>query len=148
MARNYRQGTYEVQNKEKYIGAKNPRYLSSYELEFHSYCDRSPAIIKWGAEVVVVDYYNPVKQRKSRYIVDVYIKYVNNRGEIKEELIEIKPLVQCAPPKKGRGKKAENTYIQESLTWAVNQAKWEAATKYAEDRGWNFRIITEKSLFR
>lgn len=148
MARSYKQGIYEVRNKDKYIGTKEPRFLSSYENHFFSWCDRSNAILKWGAEVVVVNYFNPVKNRNARYIVDVYIKYVNKHGEIREELIEIKPLDQCSPPKKGRGKKAENTYIQESLTWATNQSKWEAAEKYAKDRGWTFRIITEKSLFR
>lgn len=148
MARNYSQGTYIVKNKTKYVGTKEPRFLSSYEEQFFSWADRSPAVVQWGAEVVVVDYYNPVKGRKARYIVDIYIKYVNKNGETKEELIEIKPLSQCSAPRKGRGKKAENTYIQESLTWAVNQAKWEAASKYAEARKWTFRIVTEQSLFR
>lgn len=148
MARNYKQGTYTVKNKDKYIGTKDPRYLSSFELRTWEWCDRSPAVLKWGAEVVVVEYFNPVKNRKARYIVDVYIKYMNKHGEVKEELIEIKPLDQCSPPKKGRGKKAESTFLQESLTWATNQSKWEAATKYAEARGWTFRILTEQSIFR
>lgn len=148
MARNYKQGIYEVKNKDKYIGTKEPRYLSSYESYFFSWCDRSKAILKWGAEVVVVNYFNPVKNRNARYIVDVYIKYVDKNGDIREELIEIKPHDQCSAPTKGRGKKAENTYIQESLTWATNQSKWEAATKYANERGWAFRLVTEKSLFR
>lgn len=148
MARNYQQGTYEVKNKQKYIGTKDPRYLSSFELRTWEWCDRSPAVLKWGAEVIVVDYFNPVKNRRARYIVDVYIKYMNSAGETKEEIIEIKPAIQCSPPKKGRGKKAESTYIQESLTWATNQAKWEAADKYAKDRGWTFRILTEHSIFR
>ena len=137
-----------MKNKDKYIGTKDPRYLSSFELRTWEWCDRSPAVLKWGAEVVVVEYFNPVKNRKAPYIVDVYIKYMNKQGEVKEELIEIKPLDQCSAPKKGRGKKAESTFLQESLTWATNQAKWVAATKYAEARGWSFRILTEQSIFR
>jgi hypothetical protein len=27
-----------------------------------------------------------------------------------------------------------------------NQAKWAAATEYSKDRGWEFKIITEKEL--
>jgi hypothetical protein len=27
-----------------------------------------------------------------------------------------------------------------------NQAKWEAANEFARDRGWEFKIITEKEL--
>ena len=34
----------------------------------------------------------------------------------------------------------------ESLTFMKNQAKWEAATNYATDRGWEFKIITEHEL--
>lgn len=148
MAYNYKQGTYQVKNPDKYIGTKQPRFLSSYEEQFFSWADRSKAVLKWGAECVVVDYMNPVKQRKARYIVDIYIKYVDKHGDIKEELVEIKPESQCSAPKKGRGKKSENTYIQESLTWMTNQAKWQSAEQYAKARGWTFRVITERSIFR
>lgn len=148
MARNYKQGIYTVKNKDKYIGTKEPRYLSSYEKKFFEWCDRSKAVTGWGAEVVVVDYFNPVKNRKARYIVDIYIKYVDKEGKTKEELVEIKPSSQTSPPRKGRGKKAETTYITESLEWMTNTAKWAAAEKYAKERGWAFRIITEHHLFR
>ena len=37
-------------------------------------------------------------------------------------------------------------YINEVVTYAVNQAKWKAASEYAKDRGWEFKIITEKEL--
>lgn len=146
MARNYRQGVYDVKNKDKYIGTKNPRFLSSYELAVFEWADRTPAVLKWGAEVVVINYFNPVKNRKARYIVDLYIQYVNALGEVKEELIEIKPAAQTSAPRKGN--KSERTYIDESLTWATNQAKWEAAELYAKERGWGFRLLTENGIFR
>jgi hypothetical protein len=146
MARNYIQGVYDVKNKNKYIGTKNPRFLSSYELAVFEWADRTPAVLKWGAEVVVVNYFNPVKNRKARYIVDLYIQYVNKEGVVKEELIEIKPSNQTIQPR--RGKKSERTYLDESLTWATNQAKWEAAEKYAAERGWGFRLLTENGIFR
>jgi hypothetical protein len=146
MARQYQQGTYDVQNKDKYIGAKNPRYLSSYELAVFQFCDRSPNVIECGSETTIVKYYNPVKQRLARYIVDIYIKYKDKAGNIHEELIEIKPKAQCKPPTKGR--KRKDVYEQEVLTWMVNQAKWEEASKYADQRGMKFRILTEDSIFR
>lgn len=31
--------------------------------------------------------------------------------------------------------------------WAVNQAKWASAKDYAKNRGWEFKIITEKDLY-
>lgn len=146
MARNYQQGIYEVRNKEKYVGTKDPRYLSSYELSFFKWADRSPGVLKWGAEVVVVKYYNPVKQRMARYIVDVFMVYRTKTGEEKTALIEIKPMAQCKKPTKG--KKSQKTIIEEQLTYATNQAKWEAAEKYAKERGWEFRVVTENSIFK
>jgi hypothetical protein len=142
----YKQGIYQVKNREKYIGTKDPRYLSSYEYKFFAWADRSKSVTKWGAEVVVVPYFNEPKNRKARYIVDVYLEYIDKNGEIRRELIEIKPITQVQPPRKG--KKRKDVYENEVLTFIQNQNKWKAAEKYAEERGWNFRIITENSLFK
>ena len=32
------------------------------------------------------------------------------------------------------------------MAYIKNQAKWKAASEYAKDRGWEFKIITEKEL--
>lgn len=146
MARNYKQGIYEVQNWEKYKGTKMPRYLSNFELVFFSWADRSPNVLEWSAECFVVKYFNPVKNRMARYIVDVYMKYKTVNGEIREALIEIKPENQTHPPKKGN--KSNKSYAEAYATWLINEAKWQEAQKYAKDRGWEFRIITENQLFR
>ncbi len=139
------QGKYEVINKEKFMGAKPPRYLSSYELEVFRFLDKNKNVIRWGSENIVVPYENPVKQRKARYYVDIYMEYYDKKGVIHKELIEIKPMNQSKPPV--RGKKKQSTYDQESLTYMVNMAKWSAADKYATMHGWVFRILTEQSIF-
>ena len=36
--------------------------------------------------------------------------------------------------------------IYEQRTWVINQAKWEAARKWAEKKGYEFLILTEKEL--
>lgn len=144
--RNYKQGTYEVKNWDKYLGTKNPRYLSSYELEVFQFLDDEPSIEKWGAEIVIVEYFNPVKEKKSRYIVDVYVEYVNKNGDRKKKLIEIKPSRDIKRPFKTRNKR-QTTFEEEMRTWAVNRTKWEAAHKYASERGWEFEIFTEKQIF-
>lgn len=145
--KNCNKGYYVVTNTDKYVGTKKEiRYLSSYEREFFAWADRCRAVLKWSAETVVVPYFNPIKQRNARYIVDIYIMYQNKNGEIRHELIEIKPLSMCKRPAKG--KKSKKTYEDEMGRWITNQAKWSAAKKYAEERGWNFRIITENSIFR
>jgi hypothetical protein len=59
-------------------------------------------------------------------------------------LIEIKPSRQCKRPVPG--KKKTKSYMRESFEFIKNQAKWSAATKYAEDNGAVFKIITEIDL--
>lgn len=144
---NYMQGTYQVKNKEKYVGGKAPRYLSSWELQVFKYFDSNPNVLQWGAECVIVPYWSEVDQRKRRYMVDLYVKYKNRNGDVLEEIIEVKPLMQTTPPKKG-GRKKKETYLREVYTWNVNQAKWKAAAEYAKKRNMKFRIITEKDIFR
>jgi len=147
MAHSYTKGEFVPKNQSKYVGKVPIIYRSSYEKEFLEWADRSPSVLEYGLESVVVKYYNPIKQRPARYIVDVYLKYRNRNGEIKEELIEIKPIQQVRPPTKGK-KKKKSTLVREAATWHVNQAKWRAAMKYADERGWTFRILTENSIFK
>lgn len=147
MAYNYKQGEYVLKNPDKYIGTKAPFFRSSYESKFFEWADIRENVISWGSETVVVPYYNPVKRRKARYFVDIIITYLNKNGDTITEIIEIKPMSQCVRPKKRGGKRAEQTYLKECVDWDTNNAKWAAAEKFARDRGWIFRIITEESLF-
>ena len=142
----FRQGIYEVQNKDKYLGAKNPRFMSSWELEFFRFLDRHTNVLKWGAETVIVPYYSPIDQRNRRYMVDIYVEFLKG-GKVTKELIEVKPKKELFLPKK-TGRKKKETYLREMYTWNVNQAKWAAAKKFAEARGWVFRVMTEDQLFR
>jgi hypothetical protein len=66
-------------------------------------------------------------------------------------LVEIKPYAQTIPPKPPRGnsknpQKAEQNYIKAVETYAINQAKWKATEILCEEKGWIFKIITEKEL--
>lgn len=147
MSKNFQQGKYQVQNKEKYVGSNyTPRFLSSWEYEVFRKFDLNKSILAWGAEVVIVPYYNPLTQKKARYMVDLYVKYRNSAGEILEELVEIKPLKETKKPRQGKGRK-RNTVVYETATYVRNQAKWAAATKYAEERGMKFRVISENHIF-
>jgi hypothetical protein len=42
--------------------------------------------------------------------------------------------------------KPNKRYINEVMTWGVNEAKWKAAAVFCNDRGWKFDILTEKEL--
>jgi hypothetical protein len=60
-------------------------------------------------------------------------------------IIEIKPAKQCVEPRKKPGK-VTKTFIREATTYAINQAKWNAASEYAKDNGIEFKVLTEVDL--
>ena len=130
---------------EKYTGdPTNIIMRSSWETRFASWCDKNPNIIKWQSEETVVPYRCPTDNKIHRYFVDFQIQVRQKDGLFKRYLVEVKPAKQCEPPiYPGRQTKR---YITESMTYIKNQAKWAAATEYCKDRGWEFKIITEKEL--
>lgn len=126
---------------EKYTGdPTNIIMRSSWETMFANWCDKNSSIVKWSSEETVVPYRCPTDNRIHRYYVD--FKITLSTG--KTYLVEVKPEYQTQPPVYP-GKKTKR-YLTESLTFMKNQAKWKAATEYAKDRGWEFKIITEREL--
>jgi hypothetical protein len=126
---------------EKYTGdPTNIIMRSSWETMFASWCDKNPSVIKWSSEETIIPYRCPTDNHIHRYFVD--FKITVNTG--KTYLVEVKPYKQTQLPEYP-GKRTQR-YLIESLTFMKNQAKWEAATNYAKDRGWEFKIITEHEL--
>ena len=146
MAKETLKGTYKVKNKEKYLGTTDPRYLSSWELFVFKKFDMNPNVLAWSSEGVKIPYFSTVDNKQRLYLVDLYVKYRDRNGVIHEELIEIKPAVQCKPPVKTKGKR-KKTYLEECATFQRNTDKWKSCSIYAKKRGWTFRIITEKEIF-
>ena len=56
-------------------------------------------------------------------------------------ILEVKPYHQTKPPKQKRRTKK---FLQEAATYAVNQEKWRAADIFCQERGWEFKLVTEK----
>ena len=138
-------GRYKPKHPEKYIGnPTNIIYRSLLERRFMVYCDTFKNILEWGSEEVVVPYKSPVDNRMHRYYVDFIVKLRNKDGITETLLIEVKPKKQCCAPKKP--KKKTRTYLNEIKTWGVNNAKWKAASEYAENKGWKFKIMTDETL--
>lgn len=145
MPTHYKQGMFTPKNREKYKGDPDRiKFRSSYELAVMRWLDRRDDVISWSSENIIVPYYSSVKGKKRRYIVDIWMQYKTRNGDIKTILVEIKDSKQCKPPRK---QKNNNRYIEEGLTWVTNNEKWAAAEKYAADRGWEFKIFTEKEIF-
>lgn len=136
-------GFFKPKFPKKYWG--NPKTIiwrSSYELKAMRYCDEHSEIIGWNSEETRISYISPVDNKKHTYFPDLLIK--KNSGEI--ILIEIKPKIKLSPPKLKEGKKPKNSEIKLIMEYAVNQAKFEAATEYCKEHGWKFQILTETEL--
>ena len=108
------------------------------------FCDNNPSILQWGSEEVVIPYRSPVDGRIHRYFVDFNIRIQTKSGEIKKYLIEIKPKKQTIPPPESKRK--TKTWRSNAMTYLKNQAKWEAARDWCEDRQMEFMILTEDHL--
>ena len=139
------QGKYRPSNTKKYRGnPTNIIYRSLWERKFMVYCDKNENIIEWGSEEIAIPYRSPLDNRIHRYFPDFYIKYKDANGKIRRSLIEVKPFRQTQQPpileKKTKG------YIYEVAEYAKNQAKWQAAKEFGDDRSWEFKSLTEKEL--
>ena len=138
-------GRFTPKNPQKYVGNhRNIIYRSSWEAKVMTWLDKSPDIISWASEELIIPYISPVDGKAHRYFPDFLVKVRNKQGSLNTLLIEVKPKRQATEPvKKSRITKQ---YIREVVTYSVNQAKWKAANEYCLDRGWEFKILTEQDL--
>ena len=139
----YKQGLYTVRNPEKYVGDVNKVFFrSSWELEANKFFDNNTKILRWASEELKIPYYKPTTKRVHNYYPDYWIEFEDRSGKIVQEVIEVKPRDQVDIHMKKR------LTDYDRLMYHINVAKWEAATKYCNDRGMKFRIITEMHVFR
>jgi hypothetical protein len=138
-------GRFRPKNYKKYKGDPTKVYYRSlWERRFMHYCDTTSSILEWNSEEVVIPYISPVDNRTHRYFPDFYIKKETVSGKVVREIIEVKPKRQCSPPKVPQRK--TKRYLNEVITYSVNQAKFKAAEEYCKNRKYNFRILTEDHL--
>lgn len=138
-------GLFKPKNPKKYIGDHtNIIYRSSWECKVMDWLDRNPDILSWASEELTIPYVSPVDGRYHRYFPDFLVKVKTKDGKSRTMLLEIKPKRQTKEPE--RQKRQTKKYINEVVTWGVNQAKWKAANEYCLDRGWEFKILTEEHL--
>jgi len=136
---------YKPEYPKKYKG--NPNNIicrSSWERRFCRWCDLNENILEWGSEEFWIPYVSPVDNRVHRYFPDFIIKVKEQTGAIKTYVIEVKPEKQTVPPK--QKSRITKSYLYEAKTYAVNQAKWKAASEWCKDRLIEFKVITESEL--
>jgi hypothetical protein len=138
-------GRFSPKNPKKYIGdPTNIIWRSSWELRVMKYLDENPAIIEWRSEEIAIPYISPVDGRFHRYFPDFLVKAKLPNGSFKTYLLEVKPKAQTVEPKPQS--KRTKKYLTEVITWGINKSKWDAAREYCLDKGWDFKLITEREL--
>lgn len=135
-------GKYRPKNEKKYEGnIETIEFRSLWERQLMKWCDENPDVVKWSSEEVIIPYISPVDRKQHRYFMDFKIEFQN--GTVM--LVEVKPDYQTKMPEKKKNAR-RSRYLKEAQTFAVNDAKWQAAEKYAKKRGWTFAIFTEHTL--
>ena len=135
-------GRFSPKNPKKYRGdPTNIIYRSLWERRVMVHLDESVSVLEWSSEEIVIPYLSPVDGRWHRYFPDFYVR--TPQGSM---ILEVKPEKQSVEPEVR--KKVTKRYINEVMTYGVNQAKWKAAEEYCLDRKWKFKVITEKELFK
>lgn len=137
-------GRFIPTNPKKYNGdVNNIIWRSTWEQQVMRWLDLSENVIWWSSEELAIRYYNPIDNKIHRYFPDFIVKIKKRNGLVQTYVLEVKPEYQTKQPQQ---KKKTKKFINESMTFVINQSKWKAATEFCKDHGWEFKILTEKDL--
>lgn len=133
-------GKFKPINTNKYHGdITNIIYRSLWERQLMKWLDQCSNVKSWASEEIIIPYISPLDNKIHRYFVDFTVIF--NTGETK--LIEIKPSIKLRKPITQR---RIRRVIIENIEYVKNSAKFEAASNFAEKRGWKFEVWTEHTL--
>ena len=135
-------------NRHKYKG--NPNNImarSSYELRVMKVFDLQENVLWWNSENVAIPYRDPSRRGvRRKYYPDFLVCVRTKNGGTKTLLVEVKPYRETQKPREQ--KRRTKRYLLEASTYSTNTAKWEAARRYCDARGWSFVIWSEKDLWK
>jgi hypothetical protein len=136
----YRLYQFEPINPEKYKGSTIPVTMrSSWEVEFAKTCDLIPSVLSWGYEMVEIPYHDPLTNKQKVYIPDFFVEVAVAGGYSIHYVFEIKPMHEQ------KDQYARNS--TDAAAIARNNAKWEAAIRWADRHSAEFVILNESDLF-
>jgi hypothetical protein len=110
------------------------------------YFDTRSGVVQWSSEEITIPYVRPDDGNQHRYYPDFLVKITQPDGQLKIFLIEVKPARQTKPPKPPETRAQKRRYLKEATEFAVNQAKWEAATAWCKKHGAEFLVLTEHEI--
>lgn len=125
---------------QKYVGDVDKIFArSTWEVTVMKKFDSHPDILKWGSEEISIPYLSPADSRVHQYFPDFFVEYLDADGALHREIVEVKPLHESEQ------KFAKSDRSKDAL--AVNEAKWASAAIWCQQRGMEFRVLTEQSIF-
>jgi len=136
----FAKGQYKLKNPDKYIGAGQPTYRSSWELAVMRMCDNNPSIQQWASEGIKIPYRDPLTGKQTVYVPDFLVVFIDKNMNKHAELWEIKPANQQIKEKVGKNPFNQAQYVK-------NMAKWQVATQWAKSKGLKFRVLNETDIF-
>lgn len=135
-------GRFIPEHPKKYSGdPTNIWYRSLWERRVMHHLDLNASVLEWSSEEIIIPYLSPVDNRYHRYFPDFFVRTKDSCL-----ILEIKPHNQSVAPEPN--KKKTKKYLTEVMTYGINQAKWKAAEEFCDKRGWKFKVLTEKDLFK
>ena len=144
----FSQGYFNPTYPQKYLGKPPIIYRSSWERKFMIMCDNRDDVVAWSSEPVEIKYWSTLDSKARKYYPDFYMKIKKGEDIYEEFLVEIKPSEQIKKPKPPtkNSQKALKSYKFLAEQYVINRDKYTYAKKWAEERGWRFIVLTEKSL--
>ena len=149
MKRVYKQGFYTPLNLNKCQNTRPLNFKSKLELKLMGYFDRTPNVVKWSYESVLIPYISPLDGCGHTYHTDFIIHVDSGDDNRYTAIVEAK--ASCFVPttnnfaiiKKRRNTPSKSKMLNELI---VNKAKFDSAEEYCKKRGWRFVVITEKDV--
>lgn len=137
-------GQFKPKHPEKYKGnAQNIVYRSSWEQRVMRTLDNHPQVEWWASEELPIKYVSPIDNCIHRYFPDFIVRVKRADTSSTTYVLEIKPHSQTTLR---TPKRQTRQFLEETRTYAVNNAKWKAAEEFCQDHGWQFKVITELDL--
>ena len=108
-------------------------YRSSYEKKFITWLESNKSVKYWGSECLKIPYLY-IDGKTHNYYPDYFIEMVDGSCIV----VEIKPHNQTIKPIN------ENCWAYKEYT--KNMCKWRATKEFCDAKGYQFKILTEKSI--
>lgn len=132
-------------NKDKYVGNVDKILCKSlWERKLCKYFDNNDKVVNWCYECLKVPYISPIDNKRHTYFPDFVVQLVDKDNEKKTLVVEVKPEKQTKKPKNPKRK----SYKTDVCAFLINEAKWKAANCLCENNHWEFKLLTEKNIFK